>query len=483
MTSLNTVGTITSGVWSGTAVAVAKGGTGLTATGSAGQVLSSTGAGTLTWTNVTATTATTAGNITATSNNTLTSLTSLNTVGTITSGVWSGTAVAVAKGGTGLTSVGTSGQVLTTSSTGTLTWTTPISSTIATDITVNGITIGAGAGTITSTNNTVFGRSSLTKNSTGANNVGFGSSALNNNSTGNNNSAIGAASLYENISGSANTAIGKSALQYSLGSHNTGLGAYADISSNNNINNATAIGFYARISASNTIQLGADGSTYNPTGLGSVTTTPITNVKTTGTLTLGGAVVGGVAGASVTYPNIEGSAGQVLTSTGTGTLTWTGGHYIGESFGGGIVFYVYDNGKHGLIAATADYTTTIASNTATATTTNAVKDGINGGISNTDRIIMSQGAGTFAAQVCANFNNVVNAGDVKFADWYLPSKYELNLLYLQRTVVGNFTTTASYWSSTESSAANAWGQIFSTAGTQTASAKTTLNRVRAIRSF
>jgi len=41
-----------------------------------------------------ATTATTAGNVTATSNTTLTSLANLNTVGTITSGVWSGTAIA-----------------------------------------------------------------------------------------------------------------------------------------------------------------------------------------------------------------------------------------------------------------------------------------------------------------------------------------------------------------------------------------------------
>jgi hypothetical protein len=49
-----------------------------------------------------ATTATTAGNITATSNTTLTSLANLNTVGTITSGVWSGTIIDVAYGGTGL---------------------------------------------------------------------------------------------------------------------------------------------------------------------------------------------------------------------------------------------------------------------------------------------------------------------------------------------------------------------------------------------
>jgi len=58
-----------------------------------------------------ATTATTAGNITATSNTTLASLSNLNTVGTITSGTWSGTTIALANGGTGRTSI-TDGQIL-----------------------------------------------------------------------------------------------------------------------------------------------------------------------------------------------------------------------------------------------------------------------------------------------------------------------------------------------------------------------------------
>jgi len=49
--NLETVGTITSGVWRGTTVAIEKGGTGLTSAGTAGQILTSTGSGTLTWTN------------------------------------------------------------------------------------------------------------------------------------------------------------------------------------------------------------------------------------------------------------------------------------------------------------------------------------------------------------------------------------------------------------------------------------------------
>jgi hypothetical protein len=71
-----------------------------------------------------ATTATTAANISATSNTTLTSLSNLTSVGTITTGVWSGTAVAVTNGGTGLSIAGTNGQFLTSTGSGTLTWTT-----------------------------------------------------------------------------------------------------------------------------------------------------------------------------------------------------------------------------------------------------------------------------------------------------------------------------------------------------------------------
>ena len=52
---------------------------------------------------------------------------SLTSVGTITSGEWSGTAVAIQKGGTGLTTVGTNGQVLTSNGTS-ITWATPASS-------------------------------------------------------------------------------------------------------------------------------------------------------------------------------------------------------------------------------------------------------------------------------------------------------------------------------------------------------------------
>jgi len=53
------------------------------------------------------------------------------------------------------------------------------------------------------------------------------------------------------------------------------------------------------------------------------------------------------------------TAGTKITITGIGTtaspyVVNATTHYIGESYGGGLVFYVYDGGQHGLIAATTD---------------------------------------------------------------------------------------------------------------------------------
>ena len=42
-----------------------------------------------------------------------------------------------------------------------------------------------------------------------------------------------------------------------------------------------------------------------------------------------------------------------------GTAWYSTVHFIGESYGGGIVFSISDNGQHGLIAATADQSTGI----------------------------------------------------------------------------------------------------------------------------
>jgi hypothetical protein len=102
---------------------------------------------------------------------------------------------------------------------------------------------------------------------------------------------------------------------------------------------------------------------------------------------------------------------------------------------------------------------------------------------NTAMIVATQMAdnqsGSFAAKVCADYS--VTVGGVTYGDWYLPSKYELNLLYLQKTAVGGFAS-AYYWSSTEYPVYSAWIQFFDSGG-QNYDVKYDTNYVRAIRAF
>jgi len=74
-------------------------------------------------------------------------------------------------------------------------------------------------------------------------------------------------------------------------------------------------------------------------------------------------------------------------------------------------------------------------------------------------------------------NHDVNGA--KFKDWRLPTKRELNLMYVQRTNIG---ATNYYWSSTESGSNNAWRQYFSN-GNQYDDGKFFASFVRAVRAF
>jgi hypothetical protein len=144
---------------------------------------------------------------------------------------------------------------------------------------------------------------------------------------------------------------------------------------------------------------------------------------------------------------------------------------------------VYDNGKHGLIAATSDQSTGIRWYGGSNTNTRARGDGVGAGLKNTAIIIANQGAvdgNAFAATVCNEYSVTVDG--VTYADWYLPSKHELNLLYLQKTVVVGFADSG-YWSSSEFVVdVGAWFQNFND-GSQNVTFKETTLRVRAIRAF
>jgi hypothetical protein len=96
--SLTSVGTIATGVWNGTAIAIANGGTGSTSAGDARTAL-----GLAIGTDVQAYNSTLA----AVAGGTYSGDDSIVTVGTISAGTWNGTDIAVADGGTGASDAGT----------------------------------------------------------------------------------------------------------------------------------------------------------------------------------------------------------------------------------------------------------------------------------------------------------------------------------------------------------------------------------------
>jgi hypothetical protein len=164
------------------------------------------------------------------------------------------------------------------------------------------------------------------------------------------------------------------------------------------------------------------------------------------------------------------------------------GHFVGEHFGGGIVFYVYDNGKHGLISATSDFGGAIRWFGGSNTNTGATIAQVGIGLQNTQLIVSNQrevDGNPFAASKCLDF--AIGVDGLFYSDWYLPSKDELNLMYVNRNIIGGFTTdsfstTPNYWSSTESSSSTAFTQSFED-GIVTSDAKSTFFKIRPIRSF
>ena len=241
---------------------------------------------------------------------------------------------------------------------------------------------------------------------------------------------------------------------------------------------------YALFSANGTP--GATGATGATGPQGSIGLTGATgSVGATGATGPQGSI--GLTGAtgSVGATGPQGTIGLTGATGSVGATGATGGypvHAIGESYGGGIVFYVYDGGQHGLIAATADQSTGIRWYGGTYTNTRARANGIGAGLKNTAIIIANQGpvdGAAFAATVCNEYS--VTVGGTIYGDWYLPSKDELNLLYLQKTVVGGFASN-DYWSSTEDDLNYAWDQFFG-GGAQYSFNKNNTAYVRAVRAF
>jgi hypothetical protein len=159
-------------------------------------------------------------------------------------------------------------------------------------------------------------------------------------------------------------------------------------------------------------------------------------------------------------------------------------HFVGEPFNGGIVFWVDTTGQHGLIAATSDQSSAIRWYAGTYTNTMARGDGVWAGDRNTTLIIANQGIGdgsTYAARLCSEFQ--VSIGGYTYGEWCLPSKYELNLMYIRKNIIGGMST-GLYWSSTEDGGSgSAWVLDFSNGTFYSYDKWDPFYKVRCIRKF
>lgn len=116
---------------------------------------------------------------------------------------------------------------------------------------------------------------------------------------------------------------------------------------------------------------------------------------------------------------------------------------LGNEYQGGVIFFLDETSTHGLIASKEDLS----------------------GEADWDEAI----------GFCTQYS------EAGFTDWRLPTDVELNLLYLQKDVVGGFVR-FSYWSATEYATHFAFFQNFYT-GEQDNDFKDNTCYVRAIRSF
>ncbi|MCH2229225.1 MAG: DUF1566 domain-containing protein [Crocinitomicaceae bacterium] len=203
----------------------------------------------------------------------------------------------------------------------------------------------------------------------------------------------------------------------------------------------------------------------------------ISRVGTTVTLSNGGGTFEDSIGVYAAGTGID-ITNNVISTSGTC------GFAIGDTYQGGIIFYLDPTGCHGLISAPSDQSTGAQwYNGSFIDVSRGNGSGMFEGKYNTPMINEIQGGTTSAAAICAN----LSIGG--YNDWYLPSIEELNRMYQNigqgnTTGLGNVGGFASdyYWSSTEFDNNSAWLQFFNGGG-QLQNGKNLNFYVRAVRAF
>jgi hypothetical protein len=165
----------------------------------------------------------------------------------------------------------------------------------------------------------------------------------------------------------------------------------------------------------------------------------------------------------------------------------TGISNVGRLIGGGIVVAEWDEyGVKKVLIASLTYLSASVPWTVPAQQLVAVGAGaqdFSTGLGNTDAIIAQ--AGVLDTSYAAGLAKLYLGGG--FNDWYLPASWELNLCFDAAAIVNkvlgttNGFVTGNHWSSSESSAINAYNQPF-TSGTATPLTKSSSStRTRAVR--
>ena len=164
------------------------------------------------------------------------------------------------------------------------------------------------------------------------------------------------------------------------------------------------------------------------------------------------------------------------------TTPCAGQYCVGQHTQGGTIFYVDSTGNHGLVISDMDVDSNVAWTNGSVAALGVNIASFGAGQTNTNTIVAALGSsGNYAAKTCDNL--VLNG----YSDWYLPSYSELStaingLYYI--SVVQVYTIGGVFWSSTESGGPGNQAECFSTgSGNFSFQSKTTLQRVRAVRSF
>ena len=153
---------------------------------------------------------------------------------------------------------------------------------------------------------------------------------------------------------------------------------------------------------------------------------------------------------------------------------------IGQTYGGGVIFYIDSTGLHGLISSTENQSAPNGWG-CIQTTIGGTHLEIGTGQSNTSLIVNGCSESGIAAKVCDDL--VLNG----FDDWFLPSKDELHQIYLQKGVIGGFycpcNNYCSYWSSSECDGFCAWLFHFDSEGPECEPKSSTFRLIRPVRAF